>query len=147
MSSFMKSSVSAPLSSASSRRSGTVSIAITRSAPSRKALRIANWPHRTTAPDAEEAFTAGDCEWHDDAVADLQLLVFCADLDNFAHRFMTVTAFHLGDNTVENMKIGGADGACCHLDAADGAGCHFDDASPGCSILGSATDSQRRSFL
>ena len=40
----MKSRVIAPAACASASRSGTVSIAITRSAPSRKALRIANWP-------------------------------------------------------------------------------------------------------
>ena len=38
----MKSMVIAPASAAIARRSGTVSMAITRSAPSRKALRMAN---------------------------------------------------------------------------------------------------------
>ena len=49
MSSFMKSTVIAPAAAAIARRSGTVSMAITRSAPSRKALRMANCADRAAA--------------------------------------------------------------------------------------------------
>ena len=52
---------------------------------------------------AEEAFAAGDGEGHDDAVADLELLVLGADLDDLAHGLVAehVAAFHLRDDAVD----------------------------------------------
>ena len=62
---------------------------------------------------AEEAFPAGDGEGNDDAVADLQLLVFGADLDDFAHGLVTqdVALFHRRHDAVKQMQVRTADGA------------------------------------
>ena len=67
---------------------------------------------------AEEAFAAGDGERHDDPVADLELLVLRADLDDLAHGLVAedVAALHLRDDAVEDVQVGAADGAGRHLD-------------------------------
>jgi hypothetical protein len=57
---------------------------------------------------AKETFAAGDGERHHYPIADFQLLVVGADLDDLAHVFMTehVPAFHPRNDAVVNVKIG-----------------------------------------
>jgi hypothetical protein len=71
--------------SASASRSGTVSMAMTRSARN---------PKRSHS--YKETLAACDREWHDDPVANLERLVLGSDLDDFAHRLMAehVALFH-----------------------------------------------------
>ena len=67
---------------------------------------------------AEEAFAAGDREGNHDAVADLELVVFRTDLDDFAHGLVAenVALFHRGHDAVEQMQVRTADGAGGDLD-------------------------------
>ena len=62
---------------------------------------------------AEEAVTTGQVERHDDAIADLELRMALADLDDLAHRFMAehVAAFHGRHVAVHEMEVGAADRA------------------------------------
>jgi hypothetical protein len=73
---------------------------------------------RKEAALAKEALSTGDGEGDDYPVADFELLVLPPYLHNFAHRFMThdIAAIHFGDDTVEEMKIGAANGAGGYLD-------------------------------
>ena len=67
---------------------------------------------------AEEAFAAGDRKRHYDAVANLELLVFGSDFDDFAHGLMAenVALFHRGHDAVEQMQVRTADGAGRNFD-------------------------------
>jgi hypothetical protein len=60
---------------------------------------------------AEEAAAARDCEGDDHAIADLQLRVLFADLDDLAHELVAenVACLHRRDIAVEQMQIGPAD--------------------------------------
>src|SRR6476646_1426385 len=66
----------------------------------------------------EEALPAGNCEGHNDTVADLQLPVGAPDLDHLAHGFVAddVAALHAWNHSVVDMQIGTADGAGRDLD-------------------------------
>src|SRR5205807_1829231 len=67
---------------------------------------------------AEEAFAARDREWHHHPIADLELLVFRADLDHLALVFMAenVAFFHLRDDAPVDVQVGPADRARRDLD-------------------------------
>ena len=67
---------------------------------------------------AEEAFTTGDREGHHDAVADLELGIAFADVDDLAHRLVAhhVPFFHARHDAVEQMQVRTADRAGSHLD-------------------------------
>ena len=89
---------------------------------------------------AEEAAAARDRERHDDAVADLQLGVLLADLDDFAHELVAedVARLHRRDEAVVEMEIGAADRACVVI---------LTIASRGLRIFGSGTRSTRTSLV
>src|SRR5207248_7785286 len=57
------------------------------------------------------ALAANDRERHDDAVANLKLLVLGSDLDNFAHEFVAhdVAGLHPGHEAVIEVQVGAAD--------------------------------------
>src|SRR5208283_5136536 len=67
---------------------------------------------------AEEALAAGDGEWHDNAIADLELLVFLPNLDDLANGLMAkhVAALHLRHDAVVDVQVGAADRAGRDLD-------------------------------
>jgi hypothetical protein len=73
---------------------------------------------RVVAAPALFALTAHDGEGHDDAVADLEPLVFAADFDHLAHELMSedVAMLHARNEAVEKMQIRAADRAGRHLD-------------------------------
>src|SRR4051794_17411281 len=62
---------------------------------------------------AEEALATGDGERNDDAVANLQRLVFGADFNDLSHVFVAedVALVHRRNNPVENVQVGTADRA------------------------------------
>src|SRR5438105_2768341 len=64
------------------------------------------------------ALAADDREGHDDAVADLQLLVLGTDLDHLAHELVAhyVARFHARDKVVVEVEVGAADRGGCDLD-------------------------------
>src|SRR6185312_6849183 len=55
--------------------------------------------------------TARDRKWHDDAVADGEVLHGGTDLDHLAHELVAhdVARFHHGEKSVVEMKVGAAD--------------------------------------
>lgn len=80
-------------------------------------IRVRAFAPRIEAALTEETFPAGDRERHDDAIADLKLVVG-PDLDNLAHSFMSenVAMLHRRYHAVEYMEVRTADRAGSHLD-------------------------------
>jgi hypothetical protein len=74
--------------------------------------------HRPVALAALFAFAAADSERNDYTVADLELLVLRANLDDFAHEFMAqyIAFLHKRNVTVHQMQVRAADRAGGHLD-------------------------------
>ena len=73
---------------------------------------------REIAAPALLALAAGDRERHHDPVADLELVVRRADLDDLAHELVAhdVPGFHPGHEAVVEMQVGAADRAARDLD-------------------------------
>jgi hypothetical protein len=66
----------------------------------------------------EKTFTARNGEWHNDAIAWLQICYLRSNLDNFTHRLMTehVAALHAWNHSVIDMQIRTTDRAGRDLD-------------------------------
>ena len=67
---------------------------------------------------AKPALSAADREWHDDAIANLEVFDFGAQFDHFTHVLVAenVAALHGGLIAVEEMKVRTANGTCRDLD-------------------------------
>jgi hypothetical protein len=82
-------------------------------------VRVGPFTGGVIAPLAEEAFAAGDRERHNHPISLSQRLTFGSRFDHHAHGFMAqnVSALHLGNHPVEDVKVGTADRAGGDLDA------------------------------
>ena len=82
------------------------------------AIGIAAFAAGIKSPLAEETLAAGDCEGHDDAIADLQGRVLAAHFDDLSHGLVSddVTGMHVRDRALVDVKIRAANRAGRHLD-------------------------------
>src|SRR5262245_17270732 len=67
---------------------------------------------------AHAALAAGQAEWNDDAINDLEALVVLADSDDLAHAFMAehIAFFHFRDEAADQVQVRAADCARRDLD-------------------------------
>ncbi|MNI41017.1 hypothetical protein D3C73_952560 [compost metagenome] len=83
-----------------------------------RACGVRSFAQRNLTPFALPALTAGNCEGHYDAIADLEFGIAAADFNDLPHRLMAhdVPRMHAGNEAAVEMQIGAANRAAGHLD-------------------------------